>query len=229
MLLPIDIEVFSMSPADIKNGIYGVPASHQYDVLKDSHKLKIWEKSCDARLNFSHLIFHELTHAYDTDRYAKKNKIRYAAIKGYSEFHAAQIEMLKLIGAPNINNVPPFLMDKKLKVLATETTVVEYLRSSQNTMSQSVQKYKYDNDISRISTILGLIFNHLGRITICQRYAINFKKYQKEFSDNIYPKEYCGDKYNLIEKLCQNTMTELSIECLMGIYLQIVTKKSKCP
>lgn len=78
--IPIKIEIFSMSEDAIKNDIFGVPASYHYDFLKDSHELKIWEKFSDERLNFSYLIFHELTHAYDTDRYAKKNKSKYAKV-----------------------------------------------------------------------------------------------------------------------------------------------------
>ena len=41
-----------------------------------------------------YIVFHEFTHILDTEMYAKQDSWKYMALSGYTEYHAAQVELM---------------------------------------------------------------------------------------------------------------------------------------
>ena len=58
-----------------------------------------------------HQIFHEFTHIYDSYRYVKGDKARYAGVSGFTEYHASQVELMQLLNVENIDDSFTFSMD----------------------------------------------------------------------------------------------------------------------
>lgn len=54
-------------------------------------------------LKADYVIFHELTHILDEETHCKGDKIKHMANAGFTEYHASQVEMMKLIGVASID------------------------------------------------------------------------------------------------------------------------------
>jgi hypothetical protein len=90
----IDIMEITLEKAKQKG--YGVPTSHFYNVGTDKHILKDWKDIYKSSLQADYILFHEFTHMYDKFTYSAKDKSLYASNRGFTEYHASQVELLKL-------------------------------------------------------------------------------------------------------------------------------------
>ena len=81
-------------------------AEAKYEVSNNKHTLII-----NSNLLDDFLVFHEFTHILDSHQFVKENKVIYMGITGFSEYHASQVELVKLLGSKTIDNVPNFSMN----------------------------------------------------------------------------------------------------------------------
>ena len=91
---------------DARSKGFGTPASVHYNPQTNEHILTV---SSDLIMT-EYLIFHEFTHILDVEEYAKADKWKYASLSGFMEYHASQVELLKLTGALNITQPKEFTM-----------------------------------------------------------------------------------------------------------------------
>ena len=78
-----------------------------------------------------HLIFHEFTHIYDSYRYVKGDKVRYAGLPGFTEYHASQVELMQLLNAENIDDTFAFSMDSIINTISGKKSVQQYIDERQ--------------------------------------------------------------------------------------------------
>ena len=149
-------------------------AAALYDSSKDLHSLEIWSKLYLPQMNAKYLVFHELTHIWDAEVYSKKDKIKYVSNKGYTEFHAAQIDFMRILGAKNIFTSFSFDMNQKVETFSGTKTAREYLNEARIIATNLIQRTDFPANIETLAVTLGAIFNYYGRRSICKMYANSY-------------------------------------------------------
>lgn len=121
---------------------FDAPAAVFYDIPSGSHSLEIWSKLSLPQMNAEYLVFHEFTHILDAETYSLKDKVKHMSNKGYTEYHAAQIDFMKLLGAKNITDPFSFNMDKKFETLGDFGGEVSFLSSLQKPPQKRIGIHK---------------------------------------------------------------------------------------
>ena len=104
-----------------------------YQPITGQHSLCV---SVNLELS-KYLMFHEFTHMHDSEIYVNGDKVRYAGLSGYTEYHASQIELACLVGAETIGCIPSFSMNKIISTFAGNKTVLQYVK----------EKYQHAKDL----------------------------------------------------------------------------------
>lgn len=153
---------------------FDAPAAVFYDIPTGRHTLEIWSKLSLPQMNAEYLVFHEFTHIWDAETYSKKNKVKHMSNKGYTEYHAAQIDFMKLLGAKNI--VEPFSFDMKQKVetFGGTKTAEELVKMPLNLANGLISRGDFPANIETLATAIGAMFNYYGRRSICKMYAKDY-------------------------------------------------------
>ena len=94
---------------------FDAPAAVFYDVPTGKHSLEIWSKLYLPQMNAQYLVFHEFTHIWDAEVYSLKDKVKHMSNKGYTEFHAAQVDFMRILGARNIYEPFSFDMGQRIE------------------------------------------------------------------------------------------------------------------
>lgn len=171
---------FKIIPKEISleqatNQGFGILASAFYDSSTGLHSLKICSKLNLPDMKAKYLVFHELTHIWDAEVFSKKDKIKHVANKGFTEFHAAQIDFMQVLGAKNIISPFSFDMDQKVETVSGTKTAKEYLDEARLLATNLIQRTDFPADVETLVVTLGAIFNYFGRRSICKMYAKNYK------------------------------------------------------
>lgn len=207
---------------------YGTWASVFYDVGTDKFRLDVWKDIYKPQLHADYILFHEYTHAVDIERLAKKDTVRYASIKGYIEYHAAQVELMKQIGAKNIQDNLLFSMNDVVKGVANDKPVVDVLRTGKKAATDLILRPGFPTNIEMLATTMGMVFNHLGRVSICKMFAADYDKYQSELENYDSEEAFFGaDAWKLIKALMQGFMLDDEIEMEMKVHFGILMTVSK--
>lgn len=223
-IVPMEIKL-----EEAKQKGYGVPASHFYDVDTGKHILKVWKDIYKSILHADYILFHEFTHMYDTFTYSK-NKILYAANRGFTEYHAAQVEMLKLLEAESIEDKISFSLTDQVELISGRETLFEYITNSQVAIIELISNPDFSDSIASLSTGLGMIFNHFGRISICKMYATDYEKYKDEFENMRVDDFFAGDKFSEVKPIMKGFLSDKDIWKIGEIYFSTIielTQKMK--
>lgn len=161
----------SLNTADAQG--YDSPAATQYNRETGEHTLEIWPEG--LKLEGAPLVFHEFTHMLDAEKYSYKNDAKYVANKGFTEYHASQIDLLKRLGAKKVNEPISFSINTTIEHLGKRITVGEFLDGSCSTACEIINRKDFPKDVETLSTALGIIFNYLGRRSICKMYSTDYK------------------------------------------------------
>lgn len=155
-----------------------VKASHNYSPKLDRHLLYL---NPEMPMDVAHtsMLFHEFIHLYDAETLMKKNDNYYKS-RGYLEYHAGQIDLLYLIGAETIHDVPTFSIFEEIETVYGTKRIVDYLLYDRNNLSHMLKTFLSLQDYS---TKVGIVFNVIGRISICRMYATDFEDRQAYFND----------------------------------------------
>lgn len=148
------------------------PAAVSYDLSSGTHILKIW--STVPMLYADYLVFHEFTHILDAETYSKRDKLKHMANRGYTEYHAAQIDFMKLLGVKSINEPFSFSMRKSLKTYGGTKTAAEFLMEPHIHATELINRQDFPANLETLATTFGVIFNYYGRRSICKMYAIDY-------------------------------------------------------
>ena len=169
---------------------YDCWAATFYDGAADKHTLKIWKDVYLPQLRADYVLFHELTHILDAERYAKGDNIKYTKNRGFTEYHAAQIDFMKLLGVSNIKDIFSFSMSQTFETIEGEKTALQFFQAPHKIAVNLIERADFPANLETISTTLGVIFNYYGRRSICKMYAKDFK----DEIDNSVIEKFIGTK-----------------------------------
>lgn len=168
-----------------------------YDISTGHHTLEIWSKAFLPQMNSKYLVFHEFTHILDAETFSCKDKFKHMSNKGYTEYHAAQIDLLTLLGAHRAKQESgyTFSMSQSFETFGGKKTADEFLKMPCIHASELISRDDFPASIEALAITFGLIFNFYGRRSVCKMYA-------SDFEDN-------ADKSKLIEFLGADTIKAL--------------------
>lgn len=222
-----DIVLFEISLEEAGQKGYGVLASHSYNVNTDKHTLKVWKDIYKSTLYADYILFHEFTHMYDTVNYSAKDKILYASNRGFTEYHAAQVELLKLLGGESIENIQSFSLTEQIETIAGQETVFSYITNSHAAVTEFISRSNFLDSIESLSTGFGLFFNHLGRMSICRMYASDYDQYIHEVEKINFEDPYIEDKFSEIKPMMKGFLSEADIMNIGRIYFSVIIEIAK--
>lgn len=209
-----------------KNLGYVVLASQHYNCEQKSHTLNVWEKLWISGGNAEHIVFHELTHICDTEKYVK-NKETNVAIKGYTEYHASQIEMIRALGWKSINDEVPFSLTKNINLFLDNCSLYEYVLVPKLTAEKLIARNDFPKNQETLMTVLALIFNYLGRLSICKMYSTDYEEYQVRLEVSKAFSSFLNDQvYKALLDLLLRWPTDNEIEALSLGFLRILLSMS---
>ena len=157
----------------LKHG-FDATAAVFYDIPTGKHTLEIWSKLSLSQMNAEYLLFHELTHIWDAEVFSQRDKIKHMSNKGYTEYHAAQIDFMKLLGAKNITEPISFSMKQIFETFSGTKTAKEFVDMPRNLAMELINRDDFPANIETLATTMGAIFNYYGRRSICKMYAIDY-------------------------------------------------------
>lgn len=154
---------------------FDAPAATFYDIPTGNHTLEIWSRLYLPQMNAEYLVFHEFTHILDAEVYSQKDKIKHMSNKGYTEYHAAQIDFMKLLGAETIAEQFSFNMSQSFETIGGTKTAQAFVDMPRNLATDLIRRKDFPANIETLATTMGTIFNYYGRRSICKMYATDFK------------------------------------------------------
>ena len=145
-----------------------------YDISTGVHSLEIWSRLYLPQMNAKYLVFHEFTHIWDAEVYSLKDKVKHMSNKGYTEYHAAQIDFMKILGAANIYEPFSFDINHKIETFTGTKTAKDFVEMPLNLATELIMRPDFPANIETLATTMGSIFNYYGRRSICKMYAVNY-------------------------------------------------------
>lgn len=213
--------VISSDSANIRG--YGALATHFYNPDTCQHRLEVWDDLYKTQLHSEYVLFHEFTHILDIDKYSNGDKIKNASIKGYTEYHAAQIDLFNLLGADKIRSTISFSMKDKFETISGKKTVLEYMIDTHKAVATLISRADFPKDVDVLVVTMGLIFNYLGRLSICKMYANDYLLYKDILNDTEAEKKFLGaEVYNALNSFCDGILEQSKIELLNEFYLKMM-------
>lgn len=211
------ITPINITPENADSKGYAAPANVKYDFNTNTHHMSIW--TILPTLTADYIMFHEFTHMIDTERFCKSNKIKYIANKGYTEYHASQVALMKMLGAKTIDCTLSFTMEQPVETYSGCISVAELLNTPLNTISEIIKRNDFPADIDTLSTVIGLAFNYYGYRSICQMFAQNYAG-----SENTSAlKQLMGDStVNLLDKLMYGWFDDAKVAIINDICKNVI-------
>lgn len=209
---PINI---TQEEADIKG--YAAPANVKYDFDTNTHHINIW--TIFPTLSADYIMFHEFTHMIDTERFCKSDRIKYIANKGYTEYHASQVALMKLLGAKTVDSSLSFSMEQTIETYSGSKSVTQFIETPLNTVSEIIQRKDFPSDIGDISAVIGLVFNYYGYRSICKMFATNYT----ENEDKSAIVSFLGDNtIKLLDKLMVVWFNDSKVDAVDKICKELI-------
>lgn len=193
-------------------------ASASYDVATGTHSLKVWSDVYKPQLHADYLLFHEFTHILDAEMYSNRDKVKYVGNRGFTEYHAAQIDFMKLLGAENVNNQFSFSMSTKFETVGGQKSAGEFVAMPHSLATELIGRADFPANIETLAVTLGVIFNYLGRRSICKMYARDFV----ESVDNSTIEGFIGtEPYNALNAYMVGWLNSDRVQLLDQLYYRM--------
>lgn len=158
-------------------------ATASYDFEKKLHILTVWSKLNEYDNLGDNIIFHELTHIYDYENYTNDDIKKHLVYHAYTEYHASQVQLMKLLGARDIRHTIEFSIKDEIDTFSGCMTVKEYVELASAETAEIINEDNFSSDIRVLSAALGRMFNYYGRRSICEMYAVDYEDFKMD--DNI--------------------------------------------
>ena len=120
-------------------------------------------------------MFHELTHIADAEKYSQQDKLKHMSNRGYTEYHAAQIDFMKLLGVKKISDTFSFSMTQKFETVGGEKTALQFTLAPHDLAVSLIERDDFPANIETLATTFGVTFNYYGRRAICKMHSTDFK------------------------------------------------------
>lgn len=119
-----------------------------YDIPTGRHTLEIWSKLYTLKTAGKAVVFHELTHIYDDDAFVGNDKMRYLGNHAYEEYHASQVELMKLLRVKDLDGTITFSMQDKIDTV-TGTNVCTQSQRLNNCRNDVCRRLSTHSDARR--------------------------------------------------------------------------------
>lgn len=194
---------------------FEVAASASYQPQNNSHTLLVSTNLTLSR----YLIFHEFTHILDSEMYVKGDKVRYAGLSGFTEYHASQVELVELLGANTIEDVPLFSMNTNINVLAGEKGVHQYVEEKYRHAIELFSRTDFPADLETLKSAIGVLYNYFGLRSICEEYSIDYKENENNMA---FLKYIPTQLFSILNSLMHGWLDEEKIELSINVYINII-------
>jgi hypothetical protein len=76
------------------------------------------------------------------------------ANKGYTEYHASQVALMKLLGAETVDDSLSFSMEQTIETYSGSKSISQLIETPLNAVSEIIQRKDFPSDISDVSTVI---------------------------------------------------------------------------
>lgn len=210
-----ELQTYEVSLAVADTRGYDAAACTFYESQNRKHVLRV---STNLILS-EYLIFHEFTHVLDSETYAKDDKVRYAGLSGFTEYHASQIELVKLLGADTIDKVPTFSMDTIVDTFAGEKSVSQYVGMKQQHAIDLFNRVDFPKDIDTLKSAVGVLYNYFGLRSICEMYSTD---YTEVINNRAFLKFIPTQEFVMLNRLMHGWLDKDKVDLSIEIYLNMI-------
>lgn len=194
-------------------------ASTKYDCQTGKHTLVI----SDNLPQYRYLLIHEFTHILDDERYVNGDKIKYVGLRGYSEYHASQNELMFLLGLRK-NNENSFSMYTQIETLGGKMSVAEYVELKRKHAEKLFSSDMFLKNIDVLISALGVLFNYWGLRSICKMYATDYE----EIIDNAaFLLHLSSREFAAFNHMMQGWLDENTINTIINGYANVTNRLLK--
>ena len=196
-------------------------ATVKYNPNDDTYELLVFDQLFNPQIvvNGEYIIFHEFTHALDISLYGTKDQKKYNELRGYLEYHAAQVEMLALLGAQQFTLDISFSLADTVTDVDGEKSVLEYLEHGLEIVNEAIRKPTFKSNMEEVFHAVGALYNHLGRVSVCQLASTDYEKHAHALNEKCPGQQLFDLKiWNLIETVFAGIMTDDQIKLGGSIY-----------
>ncbi|MBQ3258572.1 MAG: hypothetical protein IJA67_14360 [Oscillospiraceae bacterium] len=194
---------------------YDSIATTHYQASTNSHTLVV---STNLILE-KHLLFHEFTHILDSEYYVHGDKMRYAGLSGFTEYHASQIELLQLVGANSFDETISFSMNHIITSISGEKTVAQYVDEKRLHAIELFSREDFPANIDALKSAFGVLFNYFGLRSICKMYCTD---YIETIDNSAFMKHISSFNYIAINNLMQGWLDDEKIDKSIHLYIKTV-------
>ena len=194
-------------------------AAASYDVQAGEHRFLV-----STNLSVpEYVMFHEFTHILDSERYVKNDKVRYAGLSGFSEYHASQVELIQLLGAASVHEIESFSMDNIINTISGTKSVNQYVEQKRQHAIELFSRRDFPADLDTLKGAFGVLFNYFGLRSICELYSIDFtEKIENESFLKIIPTQQFVPLNNLMHGWLNESMIDVSIKIYLGTIFPLI-------
>lgn len=213
-----------ISLVDANKKGFGSFASHHYDIQTGTHSLEVWSDIYLPQLHAEYLLFHEFTHILDTETYVQKDKMKNVMYRGFSEYHAGQIDFMKTLSAKKANDHFEFSMKQIIETEGNPKTAEEFVALAHDTSVSLIKRNDFPADVETLAITFGLIFNYWGRRSICKMYAVDYV----ERADNEAIEKCIGrEPFKALDAFMNGWLNEDQIKLIGEFYFKMIAAKMK--
>ena len=180
-------------------------AQSKYNPETQAHTLIV----ADNLIIEPYILFHEFTHILDAETYARGDKVKYATSSGFTEYHASQIELLKMLGANSVGEHISFSRYKMVMTIGENKTVQQYIDMKKNHAIELFAREDFPKSIEQLKTAMGVLFNYWGLRSICYMYC---KDYKEETDNGAFLRYISPDVFQEMDKLMVGWMSDILVD-----------------
>ena len=213
-----------ISLSDANASGWGAWATHRFDFQSQSHSIEVWEDLWKPQLHGDYVIFHELTHLLDTENLVNGDKKKNAMMRGFLEYHASQIETIKILGYESLGENISFSMKQQVETVASTKSMQNFVDEPANTAKSLLKRNDFPRDLETLVTTAALIFNYYGRRSICLMYA---QDYQEDVDKTEFSEFMGTAQLAALDKFLKGWLNSTQIDALGQFYFVMIGTKMK--
>lgn len=184
----------------------------------------MWEDLWKPQLHGDYVIFHELTHLLDTENLVNGDKKKNAMMRGFLEYHASQIESIKILGYESLGENISFSMKQQVETVASTKSMQNFVDEPANTAKSLLKRNDFPKDLETLVTTAALIFNYYGRRSICLMYA---QDYQEDVDKTEFSEFMGTAQLAALDTFLKGWLNSTQIDALGQFYFVMIGTKMK--
>lgn len=190
-----------------------------YDIPTGRHTLEIWSKLYTLKTVGKAVVFHELTHIYDDDVFVGNDKMRYLGNHAYEEYHASQVELMKMLRVKDLDGTITFSMQEKIDTVTGTKSINEYVGETHKHVTELINRMDFPANIDMLKSTLGIIFNYYGRRSICKMYATD---YIDSLDNAVFKRFLTPQMEKLLNSYMEGWFDTIKVEKLCQFYQNLI-------